>query len=397
MRKSNLNCGILFLIILFFYPAANTAQPFGQQPFHKCWQLETDILRNINFASDNINILYLPLPAGIIKAVNVKDQNTDWQSEVGGEIASSPVLAGDSLYVISTDTNPAAADENSTSMTSTTSTLTTSAKKSFNLTALSVLTGIPRWKREFLADSDTLMIYVCAEGENLSVLTDHGMFYIVRRSDGGIISEKSLAVNVNLPPFLKDGILYIAGLNKVFKLESAAGQQNVTELKEIENTISALLPAAENLYLGDDFGIISKLRLRDNKILWKSRTGAEIGDITEVGDNLLVSSADNYVYLLSKKNGGRIWKKRLTGKNQGKLAVKEAVSVFSPLGERVVTFVETKKGKTVNQISLDEKDNPNFFTNSPTIIGNVVILSTLKGISAFSAENCGQPTIPPKK
>jgi hypothetical protein len=47
---------------------------------------------------------------------------------------------------------------------------------------------------------------------------------------------------------------------------------------------------------------------------WKLRNGAEISSVTPTAEGLLISSFDNFIYLISENGGKPLWKKRLSGR-----------------------------------------------------------------------------------
>ncbi|MGI8467812.1 MAG: PQQ-binding-like beta-propeller repeat protein [Pyrinomonadaceae bacterium] len=387
MRKSPPVWKIVIFLILFSNLPETFAQSFAQ-PLRQCWKLETETLRNAQIASDNENSFFIPLPEGIVKAVNIKNGETIWQSEVGGEITSPLLFEQNSLYVISEDNSENISESISESQVK---------QKTYTLRSLSFLTGITQWKKEFKGTSASAM-YLSSSSENLCIVTDRGYLYLLDKRTGKIVDEKSLDIQISNSSDLRGNRLYIGSSdNRILAVTFSGSLSDVEELRKLKYAPTIITPAVggDFLYVGDRLGNVSAIGIKEKKLLWESRAGADITSITELADKLLVSSSDNYIYLLSRKNGNRVWKKRLAGRNSGMPPVKDGVAVFSPLGERTATFLELLKGKQVNQISLNEtKGDDNFFTDGPNIAGDVVILSTLNGFYAFSSgSNCGTATM----
>src|SRR5512145_730297 len=64
------------------------------------WRYESSVTLNLTPAADNDRI-YLPLAGGIIVALNAKDGQLLWRSEIGGELSASPIADDSSIYVAS--------------------------------------------------------------------------------------------------------------------------------------------------------------------------------------------------------------------------------------------------------------------------------------------------------
>jgi outer membrane protein assembly factor BamB len=144
-----------------------------------------------------------------------------------------------------------------------------------------------------------------------------------------------------------------------------------------------MLVTDNSLYIGDKYGNVSEIMISSGKVRWKAVTGAEIISVTKVKQGLLVSSFDNFIYLLSEKNGKRLWKKRLTGKSIGKPLIKDNVAVFCTLGGSDALFIELDKGKSVNKVLINDE---NYFINNPSSFNNLIFFPTLKGLIAFSSD-----------
>ena len=375
MRKSLLVRVLLNLLILASFDLPHYGQSFARAPLHKCWNLETETLRDTGLASDNENSLFLPLISGTVKAVELQTGRIIWQTELGGDILGELHYDEGKIYVVSAR-GSSATDRN------------------LSISQLNSATGITQWKKEFAANTKASAAYILTGGKNADtfcVVTDSGQIYLVDKKSGKTIFSKSLDAKITSPPALKDDQIYIGtNDNRILSiaLSGKSGVSEITRLSYLPTIIVSGKSAGNSaLYIGNDFGEVFCLNTQTKKIDWKLRTGGAITDITEFGDRLIVSSADNYVYLLSARNGNRSWKKRLTGKNYGSTPTDSEVAVFSPLGDRSATFVELRKGKTINQITLDGNDE-NFFVNSPLIMDDKIIFSTLQGFYAFSAEVC---------
>ena len=382
MRKSLLIRWLFLLLIALNIPDLVRAQSFGLEPLRECWNLgATETLRDTKIASDNENTLFIPLTSGVVKAVDVKTGATVWQSELGGDIFGSLIYERGNLYAASYGALTG---------------VETSPSRNLSVTSLSSLTGITQWREDFEITTETDAVYTLTnhDSDQLYVIGNGGQLFSVAKKTGTIVFKKSLNTRLTAAPVLQDGKIYLgAADHKILAVALAGEDHNVEEIKRLSDAPTILSSGGADgthkdvLYVGDKLGQIISLDLQNSHIDWKSRTGGAISDITETGNKLIVASADNYVYLLSAKNGERIWKKRLAGNNYGNTPTASGIAVFSPLGDRNVTFIELNKGKTVNQLMLNA-DAENSFIYSPLIVGDSVIFSTLQGFYAFSAKMC---------
>jgi outer membrane protein assembly factor BamB len=141
-----------------------------------------------------------------------------------------------------------------------------------------------------------------------------------------------------------------------------------------------------NFILGDGKGLLisynKKLKTQD----WKFRNGGEISEITFTRKGLIVTSFDNYIYLISETNGRLLWKKRLSGRLLDKPQVFGNHVIVAANGDSTAAVLELDGGKLVNRVIL-EKDN--YFLGDSMRTGNSIVYATFKGILSFSGSDGG--------
>ncbi len=256
------------------------------------------------------------------------------------------------------------------------------------VTALSALTGITLWQKSFSVQKPPTKISLLNDTENLGVLTENGFYYLIGKQNGNLIVEKKLGYNIATIPLRRGEKIYFGTFDKKIVILSAHKGNLVSEA--IVKSIPTIIMPSDNdlVYFGDNIGLIQAIGEKTKKIHWSTVTGAGITDITIVSEGLLVSSNDNYIYLLSAKNGNRIWKRRLAGRSFGKPLIRDRIGVFSSYGSNEAAFLDLRKGKIVNQVFIADG---NYFVGSPTagVEGISVIFPTLKGLYAFGyGGNC---------
>lgn len=382
MRKSfSIFQAGLCAILIFSIPFNNFSQSFIQEPLKQCGFLKTETLNKTLFASDNVSVLYLPLPNGLIKAVRVKNLETIWQSDVGGEISDSIIFDGSNLLAASiADTDGTEKDRNDETRT-----------KKLSIQSLSATTGITQWRKEFSVSADTKHVYLLysTKTAQLYALSEKGNLWILNKEDGETKSEENLGKSINFPVLTSDQKIYFGSSdNKIFVAANLHDVPEVSEIAGLGDQPTALhVDVNGEVFAGDKSGFVYNIQTTGAKIKWKARGGAEITSIKAYSDKLLVSSSDNYIYFLSKNTGSRIWKKRLEGKIQGELPFDKDFVIISPLGTNIATVIDLKKGKTINMVPVGEKAETSF-TNNPLIMGGSVIFSTVSGFYSYSAEGC---------
>ncbi len=124
----------------------------------------------------------------------------------------------------------------------------------------------------------------------------------------------------------------------------------------------------------------------NRKNFWKFRNGAQVSSITFTPKGLLLTSYDNFVYLVSTEKGKLIWKKRLAGRITVEPLVFDNFVAVSSLFDSEVFVLDLSNGKQVNQFSLTEES---LLLNSPLLLENFLVYVTFKGLSIFSHSGGG--------
>lgn len=178
-------------------------------------------------------------------------------------------------------------------------------------------------------------------------------------------------------------------------------QWSLTAAKQINRWKVSTAPTAVlkdeyngNLFWGDSKGSVFALKnagsnklSKNNKNTWRFRNGASISHLTSTPNGLLVSSYDNFIYLISQNGGEIIWKKRFAGRIYSEPFIDGGYAIVMTTADSDASIIEMMTGKVVNKISL--KDN-NIFTNKPFKIGNQLLFPTMSGIFSFSPITCSE-------
>jgi outer membrane protein assembly factor BamB len=170
-------------------------------------------------------------------------------------------------------------------------------------------------------------------------------------------------------------------LNKRIFFYSTENGSFLSQFKISASPNIVLLIRGKYLFWSDYKGNICLIDLETKKIMWKIRIGAEILNVSATERGLLISSLDNFIYLISIKTGRFIWKKRLSGNllfNSIIDVENIAVVIFA---SEVAEIIDIESGKLLNQITIEDD---NYFINRPLFSDGLLIFPTVRGIIAFA-------------
>lgn len=339
-----------------------------------CWSYANNNIKEYKPASDNILRLFLPIVEGKIEALNSNTGKRIWLSDVGGEIIAAPLFLRrfkekEIVFVVS-KTMEHSSDSKSSKFYST-------------LRALSSDTGITLWQETLPFISKDYLLY----GYQNSV--------VISGRDGNIVSYDTLTGRLiwridsvkrfSAEPFVWEDKMIVGEADKLLTVISL---DTGKILKRIEIGTSPLYITADNkrIYWGNERGEVFAVNFFNNRTTWKMRNGAAIADIKITNRGLLISSLDNFIYLVSADKGSRIWKRRFAGRIFPTPFIIDDYVLISAVGDSNVSVIDLRNGKKINQISLSVES---YLTNSPILAGDILILSTLGSIFSFSFSQGG--------
>lgn len=372
MRKS---AAIVIIFFTFFSQNFTVpAQEFGSASLRKCWQTKRENHSGVFVASDNTQHFYVAFSEGILEAVVKNSGQTLWKSDIGGEILPEFIIDPERLYILSKELSPTAAYPSGKS--------TESPFTELKIHGLSPNTGITIW-RQTLSVPPSERAFLAENTSRLLILTNTGKIFLVNKQNGNVELERNLNVApVTRPLFLEDNLFFGTTDKRLIEISAQSGNlKKEFKLSQLPSLIFGINEG--NIVIGDVLGGIKSLDLNEGTIHWQILTGAQIASITKVKNGLLVSSFDNFIYLLSERNGKLLWRTRISGRSIGAPLVKNSFAVFSTLNGSDAVFIDLQKGKTVNRIVIAEN---NYFLGNPVILGNLLLFPTYQGLSAFGSE-----------
>lgn len=133
----------IFTLILSVQPQKYLAQKPAvlPSPLYQCWAVNAEGSGKAENESDNESQIFITYQDGIVAAINLKDGNQNWKTELGGSVVVL-LYKNESLYVVSSDEN-----------------------NLVTLRSLSAATGIAKWQKSVNTKTlDTAELHFSRQG-----------------------------------------------------------------------------------------------------------------------------------------------------------------------------------------------------------------------------------------
>lgn len=369
MKRQQLTIMARMAVLFIFTGMGLSPLPVSSQnggrpatPIKKCWEYDAESLSEI--ASDN-DRLFISQSGARVDAVNASTGQKIWSTELGGEPVSNIAVGDAGLFVV-TVSNGANAKKAGFSV----------------LRSLSKDTGITNWSVQ-LPRSGTA--YLGIVPGNIVFASLGGDVAALDRKSGQILWKRSIPSGLStVPRFTPDSIVFGTNSKEIIVLSPANGTIRL-QTKAAFLPTSVIKIADNELVWGDQRGNVVYFGMENKEIKWKLKGGAQISHISSTGDDLLVTSLDNFIYRVSAGNGNILWKKRQAGRVTNAPVVTMDFAVVITNGERTGHIVDPENGKLINQLSLTEGND---FLRSPVILGNSIVFPTATGLIAYNLSGC---------
>jgi outer membrane protein assembly factor BamB len=307
-----------------------------------------------------------------LEAFDKKSGEIVWETEVGGELLASVTSDSEKIFIL---TKPSATNNKFASIKEQNFTL--------NLQAISPKTGITNWQISLAMKEVAEKVYLFKSNrQHITILADNGHFFSLDIQTGRLLSKSKLGFSLSTDPYPFNNEILLATKEGKILILSITDSRVIDEI-ETQIIPNVILATEDKLLIGDKTGNVIAFDSKDKKRKWKATTGGQITSLSRVAKGILVSSFDNYVYLISEKSGKRIWRKRLSGRSIGAPLIKDNVAVFSTYGGTDSVFINLDKGKQINSISIQEE---NYFIDNPIGLGNSIIFPTFKGVLTYGTK-----------
>jgi outer membrane protein assembly factor BamB len=351
------------LVVLLGLVAATFGQSAADEDakpsIKKCWEISGTVLPEPGIAADDTQGYFIRQDEKII-GVELASGEVAWSAETGGKIASELVVSNGKLFFVAL---PQTRSETSRS----------------TLRVLSTKTGLSLWNLEL---PTAAKYYLSTENGSISVISDGGELWMLEGADGRIRWHSNASGAVSAAPRLSDGRLLVAVDRKRVEEFSVDGGERVGRAEA--DGIPAFVGAGRSsaAVYSDERGNVHSIKMNGGKN-WKFRSGGRVVYIRAVGENVLLGSADNFVYFMNVEYGNLLWKRRLPGRIASGGIVGNDLAAFTVIGERSAFILDLEKGRIVDRVVLSDDDA--FLLTPIRANGTYLLAATASGISAFSA------------
>lgn len=350
-------------ILLLIYPIADifcqSAPETFQIPLKKCWEIADNSIEKI--ASDN-NSLIISNKNGEIKNINKKAADEIWKISIGSKYEPIIGLRNEEILLLTLETQ-------------------TDAEKNLVLKKIDGQTGIVKELKNF-GKIDERLTY--SSFENFfsleKILETDNVTFILEQINSFLKSPKTTSEEIILS-YSENYFSISDGRNILYKSIANKDQfQKIGELPETEK-VTATIFTENSLFWGDDSGKVFQKGFNNNpiKIL---RTGSRVSSIQNIGNSLLITSNDNFLYNYSLTKKKVKWKKRLPGRVVISPRIGNNFAVITTSAVSELLFIDLENGKTFNQITM-----PNdAFIKDFQIDDDSVFILTNTGLTKFTRD-----------
>ena len=337
-------------------------KPSGEVDVTKFWTYSLGEETGVALASDG-NRVFLGLGNSRVEELSI-DGKKMWSTELGGDISSNILALAGGLFIVTSVSSDVGRSAGGV------------------LRSLSKETGITNWtlklpdaEKHFLGGFNGSLVIVSKSGVIQSIDTQNGKVKWRREITEGFAAE----------PAFEGGKVIVATIAKqIFVVSLASGE--IDSMRKVPYGITAIgkIPSAD-IVAGDDRGNLSSLVSGSEKPYWSFKSGGEISSVFTVGEHLVVTSHDNFVYFLLGRNGGLVWKKRLTGRVAQISTYADHFALITSIDDHGSILVDLSNGKVAGQIALSEDET---LVEPPVVSNGLIFVLTNKAAYGFCLNGC---------
>ncbi len=327
----------------------------------------SDNVLKLNEKLNNQNLI-ITFENGKIEKINLEKNAVLWVSDLGGEIISDPTFENGKVYLVTKVLG----------VSSVIGVLDSKNQIENNiLWSIDTETGLTEWQLPFTSDE---IMSLNISQDKIILTTKNGVIYLIEKNETRNFRRVNLSLKIYSAPSFTENKIYLGTADNSILVVSAENGEILSELPKLQSAASVLGASGNQVFWGDKKGSVNLFDTTKKKKIWSVHYGGEISSLDLVRDGILVSSLDNFVYLISIKKGKTVWKRRLAGRVSTKPLVSGNFAVFTVSGNDNAVILDLRDGKIVNQIALDGKGA---VLSTPLITGNSLLFLTNKGIFSF--------------
>jgi len=359
---------ILILLLTSFEYAQNAILQIPN-PETNYRSIKTILQPNIAIASDNAAIYYLDTK-GRYTSRNIDTLKINWEIEIGGEVIADPKVFGEYIIII------------------------VKAEDDVFIRSLDKTSGLTRWQStipitdttETLNDNNKTTIKAFVSfydaGNSVIFVSGEGLMCAFENTVGRVLWKRFTSGRLSAEPLIGDDNVFLGFLDGQITVSSLRDGRTVKSFA-LTTTPTVFVQQNSKFYLiaGDRAGRILYLNLRSGEIFKRFLCGGEVSSITETPSGVLITSFDNFVYLLSESGSRLIWKKRLAGRITADPLIRGRYLTLISVESPAVIVCDLNSGKLLYRI-LIEPDN--FFTGQSVPAGLWLVYASQTGIFIFS-------------
>jgi outer membrane protein assembly factor BamB len=340
------------------------------EPLTIRWRYDSGRSLNLTPAFDNERI-YLPLAGGIIVALRATDGQLYWRSEMGGELSAAPAADDQKIYVAS---ETGVSEDGS-------------RRTSGALRALGREGGVTHWMTPLVVP---LRGALTVNRKRIFAGGSDGRIYAFDKETGGVYWSIPSGESFNCQPTVSDSRVYFGSEDgSLLAVDESTGKM-IWRYRTRGSVRGPFAVVDGAVYFGSGDGYVYAVNSK-GRLIWRNRTGAGVQAVMLVGQNLLVASLDNFVYLLSL-NGSRVWKRQMPGRISAQPLTIEDAALFTPLTSSAGVVLALRDGRQVNSLPTGEEITT---SAAPVAVGDVVLLTTMHGVLAFAQPKASVQTKTP--
>jgi outer membrane protein assembly factor BamB len=349
-------------LLLTAAPLRGQERPLLSQPLGVVWKYETGGTVNFTPAQGGGSV-YLPLQNGEVVSLRASGGELNWRAEVGGSFSAAPAADEAALYVASESVGAAEKKV---------------AKSQGAVRALSHQSGVTLWLRTLPAPIRGRLV---AWGDAVYGGAEDGRLYALKKATGEVLWIRQHSSPFLSQPVLAGSRLYIGDeAGNLIAVEPVTGR--TLWRYQTPKSLRAPVGMGEGLiFAGSQDGYVYALEVGSGVLRWRARTGGAVQSVVPAGKCLLVTSLDNFAYCLSPRKGYRMWKRQLPGRVAAQPLVTEDGILLAPLSGEECVVLAPRDGRKLNSINVGEDNNTGA---SPVLVGRLVLLTTRKGLFAYS-------------
>jgi outer membrane protein assembly factor BamB len=216
------------------------------------------------------------------------------------------------------------------------------------------------------------------------VVSESGVIQSVDAKTGVVRWKRQIADQFVADPAVNGTRVIVATAAKQL-LAISLSTGAVTSIRQTRFRTTAVIETGQReLIVGDERGNITSFS-QGATVAWKFKSGGEISRMLAFGPHILVTSHDNFIYLLAGKSGSVEWKKRLTGRIGHIGELEGRYALISGIEEHGAVLTDLTNGKVAGQLAFEVSES---LADEPIMFNDRIYVLTGVALYAYSLNGC---------